>query len=87
MLRLLATSPTTPTRISSTGHVDIIVPPDVALEVDAHVGGGNLMLLGQEYDGLDIGRELTDAGREGAGTLILRARAGVGLVEVRRAFA
>lgn len=69
------------------GHVDIVVPRDVALEVDAHVGGGKLMLLGQEHEGLDIGRELTDAGREGAGTLILRAKAGVGLVEVRRAFA
>ena len=69
------------------GHLDIIVPRDVALELDAHIGAGNLMLLGREYDGLDIGRELTDAGREGAGRLILRAEAGVGLVEVRRAFA
>jgi phage shock protein PspC (stress-responsive transcriptional regulator) len=69
------------------GHLDIVVPPDVALELDAHVGAGNLMLLGRESDGLDIGRELTDAGREGAGRLILRAEAGVGLVEVRRAFA
>ena len=68
------------------GHLDIIVPADVALELEAHVGAGNLMLLGREYDGLDIGRELTDAGREGAGRLILRAGAGVGLVEVRRAF-
>jgi phage shock protein PspC (stress-responsive transcriptional regulator) len=68
------------------GHLDIILPADVALELDAHVGAGNLMLLGREYDGLDIGRELTDAGREGAGRLILRAEAGVGLVEVRRAF-
>jgi phage shock protein PspC (stress-responsive transcriptional regulator) len=68
------------------GHLDIILPADVALELDAHVGAGNLMLLGREYDGLDIGREVTDAGREGAGRLILRAEAGVGLVEVRRAF-
>ncbi len=69
------------------GHLDIIVPRDVALDVDAHVGAGNLILLGRETEGLDIGREFTDAGREGAGRLILRAKAGVGLVEVRRAAA
>lgn len=69
------------------GHLDIIVPRDLALEVDAHIGAGKLMLLGRESEGLDIGREFTDAGREGAGRLILRAEAGVGLVEVRRAFA
>ena len=69
------------------GHLDVIVPNDVALEVDAHIGAGNLLLLGRESDGLDIGRQFTDAGREGAGRLILRAEAGVGLVEVRRAFA
>jgi len=69
------------------GHLDIVVPRDVAVELDAHVGAGNLMLLGRETDGLDIGRQLTDRGQEGAGTLILRAKAGVGLVEVRRAFA
>ena len=68
------------------GHLDVIVPADVALDVDAHIGAGNLMLLGRESDGLDIGRELTDGGREGAGRLILRVEAGVGLVEVRRAF-
>lgn len=67
------------------GHLDVIVPRDVALEIDAHVGAGNLILLDRETDGLDIGRDVTDAGREGAGRLILRAKAGVGLVEVRRA--
>ncbi|HVL04507.1 MAG TPA: PspC domain-containing protein [Acidimicrobiales bacterium] len=69
------------------GHLDIVVPRDVAIELDAHIGAGNLMLLGRETDGLDVGRRLTDRGQDGAGTLILRAKAGVGLVEVRRAFA
>ena len=69
------------------GHLDIVVPRDVAIELDAHIGAGNLMLLGRETDGVDIGHHLTDRGQEGAGTLILRAEAGVGLVEVRRAFA
>jgi hypothetical protein len=69
------------------GHLDIVVPDDVAVEIDAHIGAGDLMLLGRESDGLDIDRQLTDPGREGAGRLILRADAGVGLVEVRRAAA
>jgi hypothetical protein len=59
----------------------------VALDVDAHVGAGNLMFLDRETDGLDIGRKFADAGEEGAGQLILRAKAGVGVVEVRRAAA
>jgi phage shock protein PspC (stress-responsive transcriptional regulator) len=67
------------------GHVDIIVPAGVTVDVDAHVGAGNLMLFGRESDGLDIGRQVVERGDEGAGRLTVRAKAGVGLVEVRRA--
>ncbi len=67
------------------GHVDIIVPAGVTVDVDAHVGAGNLMLFGRESDGLDIGRQVLERGDEGAGRLTVRAKAGVGLVEVRRA--
>jgi predicted membrane protein len=67
------------------GHVDVFVPAGVAVEIDAHVGAGNLILLGRESDGLDVGRKVEDGGLEGAGRVVLRARAGVGLVEVRRA--
>ena len=69
------------------GVLDIVVPRDVAVDIDAHVGAGDLMLLGRDSEGLDISRQLTDPGREGAGRLVLRLRAGLGLVEVRRAAA
>jgi phage shock protein PspC (stress-responsive transcriptional regulator) len=69
------------------GHVDVRVPADVAVEIDAHVGAGNLLLLGRQSDGLDVRRQVDEPGREGAGRIVLRARAGVGMVEVRRAAA
>jgi predicted membrane protein len=69
------------------GTLDIVVPAGVAVEVDAHVGAGNLDVLGRRSDGLDIDREVVEPGREGAGRIVLRAEAGVGEVEVRRALA
>jgi phage shock protein PspC (stress-responsive transcriptional regulator) len=69
------------------GHVEVVVPNDVAVDVDAHVGAGDLDLLGRHSEGLDVGRTVSDPGQDGAGRLVLRARAGIGLVEVRRAFA
>ncbi|HJV09056.1 MAG TPA: LiaF domain-containing protein, partial [Acidimicrobiales bacterium] len=68
------------------GHLDVVVPDDVAVEVDAHVGAGELELLGRHSEGLDVDRTVAEAGRDGAGRLVLRAKAGLGLVEVRRAF-
>ena len=69
------------------GHVVVDLPPDVAVDVDAHVGAGNVMIFGRQWEGVDIGRHMNESGREGAGRLILRAKAGVGVVEVRRAAA
>jgi hypothetical protein len=69
------------------GHLDIVVPDGVAVDVDAHVGLGELELLGRHTEGVDVGRTVSDRGRDGAGRLVLRTRAGVGLVEVRRALA
>ena len=69
------------------GRLQVVVPADVALDVDAHVGVGALDILGRETDGLDIDRAVVQTGREGAGRLILRAEAGMGEVEVRRALA
>lgn len=68
------------------GHLDIVVPGDAAVEVDAHTGAGDLELLGRHSEGLDVGRTVSDPGRDGAGRIVLRARTGLGLVEVRRAF-
>ncbi len=69
------------------GRLDIVVPAGVAVEVDAHVGAGDLLLLGRYSEGIDVRREVVEAGNEGAGRIVLRARAGLGQVEVRRAFA
>jgi phage shock protein PspC (stress-responsive transcriptional regulator) len=69
------------------GVLDIVVPADVALDIDAHVGAGELLLLDRLSEGIDVSREVHDPGREGAGRLIVRARVGVGQVEVRRAAA
>ena len=68
------------------GVVEVVVPPDVAVDVDAHVGAGELELLGRHTEGFDVGRTVTDPGRDSAGRLVLRTEAGIGLVEVRRAF-
>ncbi|MDQ6726762.1 MAG: hypothetical protein M3066_11445 [Actinomycetota bacterium] len=69
------------------GNLEIVVPDGVGLDVDAHVGAGNLQALGRVADGLDLDRPVQEAGPDGSGRLIVRARAGVGAVEVRRASA
>ena len=68
------------------GSLQIVVPADAAVNVDAHVGAGDLELFGRHSEGLDIDRRIDDHGREGAGALVIRARVGIGEVEVRRAF-
>jgi hypothetical protein len=69
------------------GDLKVVVPDGPAVDLDAHVSAGNLLLLGRESDGLDVTRKISEPGREGAGRLILRSRAGAGLVEVVRAAA
>ena len=68
------------------GDLQVIVPANATVDVDAHVGAGNLRLLGRPGDdGLDVGRQLTEPGSTDGGHLVLRARTGFGSVEVRRA--
>lgn len=67
------------------GDLEVIVPDGVAVEANTHVGAGKLEVLGRLSDGLDVDRPVTEAGGEGSGRLVVRARAGVGSVEVRRA--
>jgi len=69
------------------GNLQVVVPDGVAVDVDAHVGAGNVQVLGRVADGLDIDRAVQAAGPDGRGRLVLRARTGVGAVEVRRAAA
>jgi hypothetical protein len=69
----------------ATGSLQVIVPRDAAVDVNAHVGAGNLDLLGRRSDGLDVGRTVMESGREGGGSIVLRTRTGVGEVVIRRA--
>ena len=69
------------------GHVLVTVPARAAVDIDAHVGGGSLQLLGHQDDGLDVRRQMSDPGAPDGGRVVLRVRAGFGLVEVRRAVA
>ena len=69
------------------GSLRVVVPRDAAVDVDAHVGAGDLELLGRHSDGFDVDRTVIESGRDGGGRIVLRARAGLGEVEVRRAFA
>ena len=69
------------------GVLKIVVPGDAAVDLDAHVGAGELDLLGRHSEGFNVSRTVVESGGEGGGRLVLRARAGMGQVEVRRAFA
>jgi len=67
------------------GRLRVIVPLDAAVELDAHVGAGNLDLFGRRSDGFDVNRTVVESGQEGGGRLILQARTGMGEVVVGRA--
>jgi len=66
------------------GHLDIVVPAGVAIDVDGHVGAGEMIVFSRMFEGFDVGRTIAEPGREGAGRLVLRLRVGMGQVEVRR---
>ena len=69
------------------GRLEVVVPDGAAVEADTHVGAGDLDVLGRISEGVDLDRRVVEGGREGSGRLVLRASAGIGLVEVRRAAA
>jgi phage shock protein PspC (stress-responsive transcriptional regulator) len=67
------------------GALVVTVPPDVALEVDAHAGAGEVVVLGSADDGIGADKELTFAGAEpGSPTLVLDASVGFGQITVER---
>jgi hypothetical protein len=69
------------------GNLQIIVPPDVDVVVDADLSTGNAHVFGTTWAGLSQQpRTVTDNGGDGpgGGTLTLHARVGVGNLEVRR---
>ena len=69
------------------GELIVVVPEGVSVDLDAHVGVGELEMLGRNWDGADVGERLVEAGPEGGGRLELRAKVGLGHLEVRRAAA
>jgi phage shock protein PspC (stress-responsive transcriptional regulator) len=69
------------------GDLEVLVPARASVDLDAHVGAGNLQLFDRPSDGLDVARHVSENGIEGGGRIVLRARTGMGAVEVRRAAA
>ena len=67
------------------GELVITVPDDVALELDAHAGVGDLDLLGEQHDGVDVHRTLSVPGpTPDAPVLDLEADVAIGHIEVLR---
>jgi phage shock protein PspC (stress-responsive transcriptional regulator) len=67
------------------GELVITVPEGVALEIDAHAGVGEIDIVGERDDGIDVDRTLTLAGSEPDAPLLqLEADVGFGSIEVRR---
>jgi hypothetical protein len=61
------------------------VPEDAALEIDAHAGAGEVVVLGSRDDGIGADRELSVPGPEpDSPTLVLDAGVGFGQVVVER---
>jgi hypothetical protein len=71
------------------GRVEVLVPSAVQLTVAGHAGLGEVVLLGSTWEGSGIDQRVvrSGAGLEGEGRLSVRARVGIGQVEVRRAAA
>ena len=67
------------------GELLVTVPEGVALDIDVHAGVGEVDLLGDRDDGVDVDRALTIAGSTtDAPVLRLEADVGLGSIEVRR---
>ena len=67
------------------GHLIVTVPEDVALEVDARTGAGEVVVLGDSNDGVGADRQATVPGTTAdAPVLVLEADVGLGRVEVVR---
>jgi hypothetical protein len=67
----------------SLGSLVIVVPDDATVALDAHVGAGELCAFDLRDRGTDIARRITTP-TGSAGLLKVRARLGVGRIEVVR---
>jgi phage shock protein PspC (stress-responsive transcriptional regulator) len=67
------------------GSLVVTLPEDVAVDIDAHAGAGEVNVLGATDDGIGADREIHLPGSEpDAPTLELDASVGFGQIEVRR---
>jgi predicted membrane protein len=66
------------------GHLVILVPEDVGLDVDTEVGAGESKVLEVAQNGVGVSTERQDDGRADAGTFVLDLQVGLGQIEVRR---
>lgn len=72
----------------ATGHLVVIVPRDVEVDVHAHAGAGDIRFLGDDgHSGVQVDRDGELQSSLGAAHLDLDARVGFGQVEVRDATA
>lgn len=67
------------------GNLQIDVPADVTVVLDAEVGAGQLEAFGEQSSGLGVDAARTDEGEADGGTLRLTVQMGFGNVEVNRA--
>jgi phage shock protein PspC (stress-responsive transcriptional regulator) len=68
------------------GELVVELPPGVPVEVTGRVQGGDLSVLDERDDGVDVREHAVDPGFEGARKrLVLDAEVGLGHLEVRRA--
>jgi hypothetical protein len=68
------------------GDLQILLPPNVDVDVTSKVGAGQAWILNGNSEGLGISRKTVDTGADGAGggTLNLVVELGVGSLEVSR---
>ena len=67
------------------GQLVVLVPSDLALDVDTNVGLGDSQVLDIHREGVGLSTDQFDEQGAVGGTLVLHLQAGIGQIEVRRA--
>lgn len=84
-LRDLAWSPATPVDLDvelGVGALQVLVPDDVCVQTDTHVGIGYSALRGAEADGVDLDQEIDQPAARGVPLLRLNADVAMGAIEI-----
>ncbi|MEQ1788042.1 MAG: LiaF domain-containing protein, partial [Acidimicrobiales bacterium] len=66
------------------GHLVVLVPDGMTLDVTTDVGAGESDVLGRRQNGVGVTTDLRDEGDADSGTLVLDLQVGLGQIEVRR---